>query len=91
MLTSPASSRALRAAGLPKMVSGTGLDDDPAALINQDPPEHTRYRRIVQSTFTPGTSSAGGLARAPSPGSCSTRPARSSTWSPTSRCRCPPG
>ncbi|WP_432922984.1 cytochrome P450 [Microbispora sp. CA-135349] len=53
VLTSPASSRALRAAGLPRMVSGTGLDDDPAALINQDPPEHTRYRRIVQSTFTP--------------------------------------
>ncbi|MEV5738620.1 cytochrome P450 [Microbispora rosea] len=53
VLTSPAGSRNLRAANLPRMVGGTGLDDDPAALINQDPPEHTRYRRILQSTFTP--------------------------------------
>src|SRR5688500_10842978 len=45
VLTSPASSRNLRAPGLPRMVSGTSLEDDPSALINQDPPEHTRYRR----------------------------------------------
>ncbi|NUW44434.1 hypothetical protein [Nonomuraea rhodomycinica] len=48
------------------MVSGTSLEDDPSALINQDPPEHTRYRRIMQGTFTPGTSSAGGRAPRPS-------------------------
>ncbi|MFB9488791.1 cytochrome P450 [Nonomuraea dietziae] len=53
VLTSPASSRNLRAPGLPRMVSGTSLEDDPSALINQDPPEHTRYRRIMQGTFTP--------------------------------------
>jgi cytochrome P450 len=53
VLTSPAASRNLRAPGLPRMVSGTALEDDPAALINQDPPEHTRYRRIMQGTFTP--------------------------------------
>lgn len=53
VLTSPAGSRDLRAPGLPRMVTGTGLDDDPAALINQDLPEHTRYRRIMQGTFTP--------------------------------------
>ncbi|RVX43761.1 cytochrome P450 [Nonomuraea polychroma] len=53
VLTSPASSRNLRTPGLPRMVSGTALEDDPAALINQDPPEHTRYRRIMQGTFTP--------------------------------------
>lgn len=53
VLTSPAASRDLRAPGLPRMVSGTALEDDPAALINQDPPGHTRYRRIMQGTFTP--------------------------------------
>ncbi|MEV0194907.1 cytochrome P450 [Nonomuraea sp. NPDC050691] len=53
VLTSPASSRNLRTPGLPRMVSGTSLEDDPSALINQDPPEHTRYRRIMQGTFTP--------------------------------------
>ncbi|MEV0151855.1 MULTISPECIES: cytochrome P450 [unclassified Nonomuraea] len=53
VLTSPAGSRNLRAPGLPRMVSGTALEDDPSALINQDPPEHTRYRRILQGTFTP--------------------------------------
>ncbi|MBB5075945.1 cytochrome P450 [Nonomuraea endophytica] len=53
LMTSPKCSRNLRAPGLPRMVSGTSVDDDPAALINQDPPEHTRYRRIMQGTFTP--------------------------------------
>ncbi|WP_433434769.1 cytochrome P450 [Nonomuraea sp. CA-141351] len=53
VLASPDSSRNLRAPGLPRMVSGTALEDDPAALINQDPPEHTRYRRIMQGAFTP--------------------------------------
>ncbi|MEV4108359.1 cytochrome P450 [Nonomuraea sp. NPDC049695] len=53
VLASPAASRNLRAPGLPRMVSGTALEDDPAALINQDPPEHTRYRRIMQGAFTP--------------------------------------
>ncbi|MEQ4720309.1 cytochrome P450 [Nonomuraea sp. B19D2] len=53
VLASPDSSRNLRDPGLPRMVSGTALEDDPAALINQDPPEHSRYRRIMQGTFTP--------------------------------------
>jgi cytochrome P450 len=53
LLTSPASSRNLREPGLPRMVNGPFLDDDPAALMNQDPPEHTRYRRIMHGTFTP--------------------------------------
>ncbi|HEX4812365.1 MAG TPA: cytochrome P450 [Nonomuraea sp.] len=53
VLTSPAASRNLREPGLPRMVTGPFLDDDPAALINQDPPEHTRYRRITHGTFTP--------------------------------------
>ncbi|MFB4282323.1 MULTISPECIES: cytochrome P450 [unclassified Nonomuraea] len=53
VLTSPASSRNLREPGLPRMVRGMFLDDDPAALMNQDPPQHTRYRRILHGTFTP--------------------------------------
>ncbi|NUR82710.1 MAG: cytochrome P450 [Nonomuraea sp.] len=53
LLTSPASSRRLHDPALPRMVSGMSLEDDPAALINQDPPEHTRYRRILHGTFTP--------------------------------------
>lgn len=53
LLASPTSSRNLRLPGLPRFVSGVGIDDDPDALINQDPPEHTRYRRIMQGTFTP--------------------------------------
>ncbi|MCK2215479.1 cytochrome P450 [Actinomadura sp. ATCC 31491] len=53
LLSSPAASRDLRRPGLPRMVRGTFLDDDPAALINQDPPAHTRYRRILHGTFTP--------------------------------------
>ncbi|WP_319019196.1 cytochrome P450 [Microbispora sitophila] len=53
LLASPTSSRNLRLPGLPRFVSGVGIDDDPDALVNQDPPEHTRYRRIMQGTFTP--------------------------------------
>lgn len=53
VLASPACSRNLRLPGLPRFVTGTGIDDDPDALINQDPPEHTRYRRIMHGTFTP--------------------------------------
>ncbi|MGW0197137.1 cytochrome P450 [Nonomuraea sp. NPDC003201] len=53
LLMSPASSRNLREPGLPRLVKGPFLDDDPAALMNQDPPEHTRYRRIMHGTFTP--------------------------------------
>jgi len=53
LLGSPACSRNLRLPGLPRLVSGIGIDDDPDSLINQDPPEHTRYRRIMQGAFTP--------------------------------------
>lgn len=35
------------------MTVGGLLRTFPAALINQDPPEHTRYRRIMHGTFTP--------------------------------------
>ncbi|MDF5751810.1 cytochrome P450 [Spongiactinospora sp. TRM90649] len=53
LLASPTSSRNLRLPGLPRLVNGLGIDDDPDALVNQDPPEHTRYRRIMYGTFTP--------------------------------------
>nr|WP_062339310.1 cytochrome P450 [Herbidospora sakaeratensis] len=53
LLASPASSRNLRLPGLPRFVAGIGIDDDPDSLVNQDPPEHTRYRRIMQGAFTP--------------------------------------
>ncbi|WP_061298306.1 cytochrome P450 [Herbidospora cretacea] len=53
LLASPASSRNLRLPGLPRFVAGLGIDDDPDALVNQDPPEHTRYRRIMHGAFTP--------------------------------------
>ncbi|PZG41886.1 hypothetical protein C1I98_20510 [Spongiactinospora gelatinilytica] len=53
VLSAPASSRDLRGPGLPRMVSGTAMDDDPVSLINQDPPVHTRYRRILSGPFSP--------------------------------------
>ncbi|ROO87131.1 cytochrome P450 [Actinocorallia herbida] len=53
LLASPACSRNLRLPGLPRFVTGIGIDDDPDSLVNQDPPEHTRFRRILQGTFTP--------------------------------------
>ncbi|MDF5756264.1 hypothetical protein [Spongiactinospora sp. TRM90649] len=53
LLAAPTASRNLRMPGLPRMVTGTAIDDDPASLVNQDPPEHTRYRRIMYRTFTP--------------------------------------
>ncbi|GAA4076657.1 cytochrome P450 [Nonomuraea soli] len=53
LLGSPVSSRNLRLPGLPRLVSGRSIDDDPDSLINQDPPEHTRYRRIMFGAFTP--------------------------------------
>ncbi|MCI3928835.1 cytochrome P450 [Streptomyces sp. AN091965] len=46
-------SRNLRYPGAPRMFAGRDIPDDPHALVNMDPPEHTRLRRIVQSAFTP--------------------------------------
>ncbi|WP_282794097.1 cytochrome P450 [Streptomyces sp. CC224B] len=45
--------RNLRYPGAPRMLAGRDIPDDPHALVNMDPPEHTRLRRIVQSAFTP--------------------------------------
>ncbi|MGW6015999.1 cytochrome P450 [Streptomyces sp. NPDC055210] len=46
-------SRNLRYAGAPRMLPAADFSDDPHALVNMDPPEHTRLRRIVQAAFTP--------------------------------------
>ncbi|WP_030669948.1 cytochrome P450 [Streptomyces sp. NRRL B-1347] len=45
--------RNLRYPGAPRLLAGRDIPDDPHALVNMDPPEHTRLRRIVQSAFTP--------------------------------------
>ncbi|MFD9189167.1 hypothetical protein ACFWCA_13175 [Streptomyces phaeochromogenes] len=46
-------SRNLRYEGAPRMLAAADFSDDPNALVNMDPPEHTRLRRIVQAAFTP--------------------------------------
>ncbi|MEV0220716.1 cytochrome P450 [Streptomyces sp. NPDC050704] len=49
----PRFSRNLRYPGAPRMLPDADLSDDPHALVNMDPPDHTRLRRIVQAAFTP--------------------------------------
>ncbi|KAB2352723.1 cytochrome P450 [Actinomadura rudentiformis] len=48
-----AASRDLRYPGAPRISKGLSLEDDPTAILNMDPPEHTRLRRILSGTFTP--------------------------------------
>lgn len=47
-------SRNFRYPGAPRMVAEGDLSLVPDAIVNVDPPEHTRLRRIVQSAFRPG-------------------------------------
>jgi cytochrome P450 len=47
-------SRDFRYPGAPRMVADDDLSLNPDAIINLDPPEHTRLRRIVQASFRPG-------------------------------------
>lgn len=47
-------SRDFRYPGAPRMVAEDDLNLNPDAIINLDPPEHTRLRRIVQGWFRPG-------------------------------------
>ncbi|WP_158088584.1 cytochrome P450 [Thermoactinospora rubra] len=53
VLTDPRFSRDLSAPGSPRMYRGFTLAEAPGGLISQDPPEHTRMRRLLSSTFTP--------------------------------------
>ncbi len=51
--TNPDFSRNLRYPGAPRMLAAADFGEDPNSLINMDPPEHARLRRIVQGAFTP--------------------------------------
>lgn len=46
-------SRNLRYPGAPRMVREADMNDNPDAIINHDPPEHTRFRQVIQSAFSP--------------------------------------
>jgi cytochrome P450 len=46
-------SRNFRYPGAPRMVKETDLSTNPDAVVNLDPPEHTRLRRIISGSFRP--------------------------------------
>jgi cytochrome P450 len=46
-------SRNFRYPGAPRMVAETDLSTNPDAIVNLDPPEHTRLRRIITGPFRP--------------------------------------
>jgi cytochrome P450 len=46
-------SRNFRYPGAPRMVKETDLSTNPDAIVNLDPPEHTRLRRIITGSFRP--------------------------------------
>ncbi|MGF1426892.1 cytochrome P450 [Kitasatospora sp. LaBMicrA B282] len=46
-------SRNLRYPGAPRMVREADMNDNPDAIINHDPPEHTRFRQVIQQAFSP--------------------------------------
>lgn len=46
-------SRNFRYPGAPRMVKETDLSTNPDAIVNVDPPEHTRLRRIITGSFRP--------------------------------------
>jgi cytochrome P450 len=54
VLTDPRFSRDLNYPGAPRMYPGYTLTESPGTLISMDPPEHTRLRRLMSGTFTPG-------------------------------------
>ncbi|NBE51928.1 cytochrome P450 [Streptomyces boluensis] len=51
--SNPHFSRNLRYPGAPRMLAAGDFGEDPNSLVNMDPPEHARLRRIVQGAFTP--------------------------------------
>jgi cytochrome P450 len=53
ILCDPRFTRELNYPGAPRLVAGTDLSDEPDALINMDPPRHTKLRAAVSAAFTP--------------------------------------
>jgi cytochrome P450 len=47
-------SRNFRYDGAPRLVAGDDMSLNPDAIVNLDPPEHTRLRRTIQWAFRPG-------------------------------------
>jgi cytochrome P450 len=52
-LRSRSLSRDLRAPRAPRLLADLDMSANPNLIINLDPPEHTRLRRLVQAAFTP--------------------------------------
>jgi cytochrome P450 len=46
-------SRNFRYPGAPRMVREADMNDNPDAIVNQDPPEHGRFRLTIQEAFSP--------------------------------------
>lgn len=46
-------SRNFRYPGAPRMVKEADMSDNPDAIVNQDPPEHGRFRLTIQEAFSP--------------------------------------
>jgi cytochrome P450 len=53
ILSDPRFTRELNYPGAPRLVNGTDLSDEPDALINMDPPRHTKVRAALSAAFTP--------------------------------------
>jgi cytochrome P450 len=53
VLSDPRFTRELNYPGAPRFVRGTDVSDEPDALINMDPPRHTKVRAVVSGAFTP--------------------------------------
>lgn len=53
VLTDPRFGRDLSRTTGGRMARGRDISDDPGSVINMDPPEHTRIRRIVAGAFAP--------------------------------------
>jgi cytochrome P450 len=52
VLADPRLSRNLRYPGAPRVSAGFDPSDDPNSMVNMDPPEHTRLRRLVRDAFS---------------------------------------
>ena len=50
-------SRNFRYPGAPRLTAVDDMSESPDAIVNTDPPEHTRLRRTVQGAFRPGHAS----------------------------------